>query len=208
MIIAGITVFATSLTTVFGPMISSGLDKLVKGTPKPMNRKNHFIVCGTSVLAISTLIQLQQRNMAVTVLTSSPEEDFPAIEHKAGCKLDLLSGDSTDNHLLRQAGVEHCKAVLALTDDDATNAFIVLSIKDFSPKTKTVLSVNDAKNMNKVKQVKADVVLSPQLFGSEILASVLAGESLDNDKLISLLLSSGHGLFDKEPETMTDTKPV
>lgn len=197
-IVAGITVFATSLTTVFGPIIKGGLDKLVKGNPKPMNRKNHFIVCGTSVLALSTIAQLKHRDMDVTVLTSAPEEDFPAIEQRAGCKLDLLSGDSTDNSLLAQAGVEQCKAVLALTEDDAANAFIVLSVKDFSPETKTVLSVNDAKNMNKVKQVKADVVLSPQLFGSEILASVLSGEPLDNDKLVSLLLTSGHGLFDKQ----------
>nr|WP_283106419.1 voltage-gated potassium channel protein [Shewanella submarina] len=197
-IVAGITVFATSLTTVFGPIIKGGLDKLVKGNPKPMNRKNHFIVCGTSVLALSTIYQLKQRDMQVTVLTSAPEEEFAAIEQRAGCKLDLLSGDSTDNGLLKEAGVEQCKAVLALTEDDAANAFIVLSVKDFSPETKTVLSVNDAKNMNKVKQVKADVVLSPQLFGSEILASVLSGEPLDNDKLVSLLLTSGHGLFDKE----------
>ncbi|MGI2260677.1 voltage-gated potassium channel protein [Shewanella sp. GXUN23E] len=196
-IVAGITVFATSLTTVFGPIIKGGLDKLVKGNPKPMNRKNHFIVCGTSILAISTIAQLKSRGEDVTVLTSSPEEDFPAIEQKTGCKLDILSGDCTDNTLLQTAGIEQCKAILALTNDDALNAFIVLSVKDSSPDTKTVLSVNDAKNMNKVKQVKPDVMLSPQLFGSEILASVLSGEPLDNDKLVSLLLTSGHGLFDK-----------
>ena len=73
----------------------------------------------------------------------------------------------------------------------------MLTAREMNPDLRTVLVVNDAKNMNKIKQVKADVVLSPQLFGSEILACVLNGETLDHDKLNSMLLTSGHGLFDK-----------
>nr|WP_244275950.1 voltage-gated potassium channel protein [Enterovibrio norvegicus] len=199
-IIAGITVFATSVTTVFGPVIRGGLNKLVKGVQKPMNRKNHFIVCGTSVLATSTIAQLKKRGFDVTVLTSEDEEKFPAIEQRIGSKLDILSGDTTDNTLLKEAGAEQCKAVLALTTDDATNAFIVLSVKELSADIKTVIAVNDAKNMNKVKQVKADVLLSPQLFGSVVLASVLSGEPLSHDDLLNMLLTSGDGLFDKSEE--------
>ncbi|WP_429739046.1 voltage-gated potassium channel protein [Enterovibrio makurazakiensis] len=193
-IIAGITVFATSLTTVFGPLIWGGLNKLVKGSPKKMNRKNHYIVCGVSVLATSTIVQLKRRGLDVTVLTSEDEDKFPLIEQKMGMKLDMLSGDCTDDALLKTAGIEQSRAILALTDDDATNAFIVLSVKELNLDIHTVVAVNDAKNMNKVKQVKPDVLLSPQLFGSEILASILSGEAIDNDKLLSMLLRSGQGL--------------
>lgn len=196
-IIAGITVFATSVTTVFGPLIKGGLNKLVKGNQKQMNRKDHYIVCGTSVLAIATTNQLLGRGLNVTILTSKPEDSFPKIQQRINSKMDILSGDYTNDAVLKLAGIEHCRAILALTDDDADNAFIVLSARDLFPATKTVLAVNDAKNMNKVKQVKADVVLSPLLFGSEVLASVMSGEPLDNDRLISMLLNSGHGLFDK-----------
>ncbi|MEC4727520.1 voltage-gated potassium channel protein [Shewanella sp. D64] len=196
-IIAGITVFATSLTTVFGPIIRGGLNKLVKGNQQHMKRNDHFIVCGMSILAVSTITQLKQRGLDVTMIVGRSEEEFPQIEQRIGSKCDIISGDSTDDAVLSKAGLENCRALLALTDDDAANAFIVLSAKELSPEVKTVLAVNDSKNMNRVKQVKADIVLSPQLFGSEILASVLSGEPLDNDKLISMLLTSGHGLFDK-----------
>ena len=197
MIIAGITVFATSLTTVFGPVIRSGIGKLVKGREPAMSRKDHFIVCGTSILAMGTISQLMQRGFDLTVVTVRPEDEFPQIEQKAGQKLDLISGDSTDNTVLDSAGLTDCRALLALTDDDAANAFIVLTAREMNPGLRTVLVVNDAKNMNKIKQVKADVILSPQLFGSEILACVLSGETLDHEKLTSMLLTSGHGLFDK-----------
>ncbi|MEZ8143282.1 voltage-gated potassium channel protein [Enterovibrio sp. FF113] len=203
-IIAGITVFATSLTTVFGPLIWGGLNKLVKGTPKKMNRKNHYIVCGVSVLASSTILQLKQRGLDVTVLTSEDEDKFPMIEQKIGVKLDILSGDCTDNTLLKTAGIGQCHAILALTDDDATNAFIVLSVKELNPDVRTVVAVNDAKNMSKVKQVKADVLLSPQLFGSEILASILSGETIDNEMLLNMLLRSGQGLVKNDVSSDSD----
>lgn len=197
-IIAGITVFATSVTTVFGPLIRGGLNKLVKGNQEHMNRKDHYIICGTSVLAIATANQLLNRGLNVTILTSEPEDNFPKIQQRAGRKLDILSGDCTDDAVLEMVGIEHCRALLALTDDDAINAFIVLTARNLFPSAKTVLAVNDSKNMHKIKQVNADVVLSPLLFGSEILASVMSGEPLDNDKLVSMLLNSGHGLFDKK----------
>ncbi|WP_205690512.1 ion channel, partial [Poseidonibacter lekithochrous] len=43
-IIAGITVFATSLTSVLGPAVQSGYERLTKGKTKKMKRKNHFII--------------------------------------------------------------------------------------------------------------------------------------------------------------------
>ncbi len=197
-IIAGITVFATSVTTVLGPLIRGGLNKLVKGNQRKMKRKDHYIVCGTSVLAIATANQLLARGLSVTILTIEPEENFPIIQQRVSGDVDILSGDSSDNSVLQLAGISQCRALLALTDNDADNAFIVLTAKDFSPSTKTVLAVNDAKNMNKVKQVKADIVLSPLLFGSKVLASMMSGEPLDNDRLVAMLLNSGQGLFDKQ----------
>lgn len=197
-IIAGITVFATSVTTVFGPVIRGGLNKLVKGNQYQMKRKDHFIVCGTSILAINTINQLKQRNQNITIITSKTEDEFNQIAQRLPKELDVLYGDPTDNNTLKSAGVNYCQALLALTNRDADNAFIVLSAKEFSPSIKTVLAVNDSANINKVKQVKPDVVLSPQLFGSEILASVLSGESLDNNKISEILFNSGMGLFDKQ----------
>ena len=194
MIVGGITVFATSLTTVCGSMIRRGIGKLVKRRRRNMVRKEHFIICGTSVLAMGTISQLMQKGLGVTVVTARPEGEFTQLEQKVGFELDLISGDFTDNAILEEAGIVACQALLALSDDDATNAFVVLTAKDMNPGIKTVLVVNDAKNMNKVRQVKADVILSPQLFGSEILASVLSGETLDHKKLSSMLLQSGRGL--------------
>ena len=82
---------------------------------------------------------------------------------------------------------------------------MVLSAKDLSKDVKTVLAVSDSKNLNKIKKVQPDIILSPQLFGSEILARILNGEEIDNNMLVSMLLNSGHGIFsDQDSETNSE----
>ena len=163
-----------------------------------MVRTDHFIICGISALATGTIIQLRQRGLPLTLITTKPPEEVAQLEQRVNGALDVVTGDGTDDSVLHNAGVQHCRAILALSEDDALNAFVVLTAREMNPEIKTVLVVNDAKNIHKVKQVKADVVLSPQLFGSEILASVIVGEDLDHQRLIAMLQTSGHGLFGGE----------
>ncbi len=209
-IISGITVFATSMTSIFGPLIRGGFNKLVKGNNHTMHRKDHFIVCGHSILAINTILQLNQRGQNVTVISNLPEDDIKQLEQRLGDNADVIPGDSNDSSVLKKAGIDRCRAILALSDNDADNAFVVLSAKDMSSDVKTVLAVSDSKNLNKVKMVHPDIILSPQLFGSEILARVLNGEEINNDMLVSMLLNSGHGIFsdNDELETKADSKRI
>ena len=196
------------MTSIFGPLIRGGFNKLVKGNNHTMHRKDHFIVCGHSILAINTILQLNQRGQNVTVISNLPEDDIKQLEQRLGENADVIPGDSNDSSVLKKAGIDRCRAILALSDNDADNAFVVLSAKDMSSDVKTVLAVSDSKNLNKIKMVHPDIILSPQLFGSEILARVLNGEEINNDMLVSMLLNSGHGIFsdNDEQETKADSK--
>ncbi len=132
-----------------------------------------------------------------------PEDDIKQLEQRLGDNADVIPGDSNDSSVLKKAGIDRCRAILALSDNDADNAFVVLSAKDMSSDVKTVLAVSDSKNLNKIKMVHPDIILSPQLFGSEILARVLNGEEINNDMLVSMLLNSGHGIFSDNDEQET-----
>ncbi|WP_232604767.1 NAD-binding protein [Photobacterium carnosum] len=110
----------------------------------------------------------------------------------------MVIGDYSDGAILTQAGVMNAKAVLALSDDDADNAFIVLSAIELASSARTVALVNESKNINKVKSVNPDIVISPQQFASDILARLLNGESIDSDSIVASLLHSVQGLSEKE----------
>ena len=86
-----------------------------------------------------------------------------------------------------KAGAEKAKYILALRDDDAENAFIVLAAKEVEGRdTKTISVVNASKNLQKIKRVQPDMVFSLQTLGSELLVRTLNGEPIDN-KLITAL---------------------
>ncbi len=190
-IVAGITVFATSASSVFGPLITGGLNRLVKGKEKKMHRENHFIIGGLSGLAVNTAKQLIARGQHVTIITNRSVDDIDESQREA---LDLVFGDMNDEAVLLKAGICDAQSALALGENDADNAFFILSVKEIAKDVKTVVVVNDCRNMNKLKKVQPDIVLSLQLFASDILARVLNGETIDNDMLVSLLLNSVQGI--------------
>lgn len=64
----GITVFATSISAIIGPVIGGNLKRLVKGRISHVMRKNHFIIAGATPLALSVYLGLKQRGDALTVI--------------------------------------------------------------------------------------------------------------------------------------------
>jgi Trk K+ transport system NAD-binding subunit len=136
-------------------------------------RKNHIIIAGATPLAQSVYEGLRQRGHNVTVVV--PE----GVPHGYPADTDLIQGDPTDASVLTEAGAAHAEYVLALRDDDAENAFIVLAAKEVAgPGTRTVALANTATHLQKIKSVNPDMVFSLQLLGSEILLRTLSGEPL------------------------------
>ena len=180
-IVFGISVFATSLTVVIGPLVGGNLKKILSGRFTHVIRKNHFIVAGASPLAINVHHELTKRGWPVTVIIASGS-DNPYPE-----EADVVHGDASDNTVLTHAGIEHAKAVLALRADDSENAFIVLAAKEIAPTVRTIASVNDSKHLSKLKRVQPDMIFAPPVVGGELLARTLSGETVDNETVMRLL---------------------
>ena len=63
-----------------------------------------------------------------------------------------------------------------------------MAARELSDKLQTVAVVNDARNMERVKRVRPDVIIAPQVLGGELLAMALSGETVDSNKLMQQLL--------------------
>ncbi len=69
-IILGISIFATSISAIAGPIIGGNLRRLVKGkAPTPM-RKQHIIIAGITPLAQNVYAALRARGHEVTVIVA------------------------------------------------------------------------------------------------------------------------------------------
>ncbi|MBN2856465.1 MAG: NAD-binding protein [Halothiobacillaceae bacterium] len=183
LIILGLLVFATSLTAILGPMMNQQIMKLIQPRKKTMLRKDHIIVVGCNPLARNAAKAIEARGLVVTIIWRSQRPECTEVP------ADLIIGDASDSEILKQAQADTARAILALTDDDSDNAFIILAAKDVNEKIKTVVAVSDAHNMKKIKRVKPDVVLALPLIGAELLAMALSGEEMKVDTLFEQLLT-------------------
>ncbi len=118
-IIAGITVFATSVASIAGPMISNNIKRIVKGRISHVERKNHFIIVGTNSLALNVYKGLRDRGDDVTVVCAvGSQHDFPS-------DADIIEGDPSSVATLKLAGAAKAKYIIVLCNNDADNTFTI-----------------------------------------------------------------------------------
>lgn len=179
--VLGVTVFAASVSALLVPMINRRMEHLLSTRERKMVRSGHYVIVGNSSLARNTYRALTARDNAVTMIL--PEEPNTGTEER-----DVVVGDGSDLDVLRSAGAQDAKAVLALSDDDFENAFVVMAAKELSELLKTVAVVSNGRNMERVKRVHPDVIIAPQVLGGELLAMALSGEAVDGDYLMQQVL--------------------
>jgi len=184
LIILGITVFTASLSAVLLPLAKRYLGRVMGGKESKVVRANHYVIVGGTSLAENTAKALRARGWNVTLIIEGPAtgRDDPS--------LDIVRGDPSGLDTLRQAGADKAHAVLALTDDDSANAFVILAMKELTEKVKTVALVNSARNLASVKRVRPDMVIAPYVVGGELLAMALSGEPLDGDAVARQFLNA------------------
>lgn len=191
-IVLGITIFATSISAVIGPIIRGRLQHLVKDKLSKAMKKNHIIIVGQTALAQSVYAVLHKAGHEVVVITpSDTESSYPE-------NTDKIIGDATDTAVLKQANAAQATYVLALRNDDSENAFIVLAAKEAGgEKTRTVALVNNTIHLNKIKEANPDIILSLQSLAAEILSRLVTNEPITEDIITKLLFP----LDDKKPKT-------
>ncbi len=180
LIVLGLTVFLTSLTAVVGPLVQSRISRIVEPRRKRMKRVNHFIIIGSGPLARNTARELLNRDKAVVMIVDDEGLGYGDAE--------IVVGDATDLDVLRKAGVETANSILALSEDDAENAFVILALRELHTDAKKVAAVSSRKNLERVRRVQPDMILAPNVFGGEVLAMALTEEKLDGEILLKRFL--------------------
>ena len=186
LIVLGLGVFATALPAIAGPLIDKRLMNLLQPRRRgKMKRVSHVIVVGDGPLAQDTARALLARGLLVTsIVAQKPPENEQHTE-------DVVIGDGSDTEILRQADIAKARAVLALSEDDSYNAFVVLAAKEMNPEVRTVAAVSDTRNTGRLARTRPDVLLTLPLLGGELLAMALSGEQIQTDALITQLLKLG-----------------
>ena len=180
-IVLGITIFAISVASIAGPLISNNIQRIVKGRITHMSRKNHYILVGVGSLAQNVYKGLTDRGEHVTVVAA------PGSHHDLPEHADVIEGDPSAASTLKMAGAADAKYIVTLGDSDPENVFTILAAKEVAgDDTQVIALVNETRNMPKVKRVNPTMVLSLPLLGSELLVRTLQGDQINNDLITEM----------------------
>jgi voltage-gated potassium channel len=171
LLVIGLGVFASAIASALGPKISGELNRLFNPKEKTMPPKDHVILVGDGPIARNTAEELKQRGVAfVQVVTTKSGTDATALR--------IVEGDATNDAMLREAGIQDARMVIAAREDDGENAFIALVAKDLNPNVRVMAVASSALSIRRLKLARADLVFSPAAVGSRLLADLAEGNQI------------------------------
>jgi len=119
--------------------------------------RDHYILCGFGRVGEEIARQFKQHDVDFVVVETNPE----AIARGSRRGYFMLIGDATSDEVLREAGIAHAVCLVAASDSDAGNTFIVLTAKALSPDLYVVARASQADSLPRMNRAGAQRVFSP-----------------------------------------------
>lgn len=93
-------------------------------------QRDHVVVCGLSRKGVLLTRAFRERGDVVAVIERDESNDFIAQARGRGAA--VIVGDATDPDVLRRAGVARARTLVAVADDDGTNAEIAVAAQSLT----------------------------------------------------------------------------
>jgi len=118
---------------------------------------DHHIVCGYGRVGRQVVRDLAAARAKFVVVDSNPESR--QLADAAG--VPFIEGDSADDPVLLQAGIERARSLIACADSDSDNVFITLTARELRADIAIVARAGIEDTEKKLKRAGADRVISP-----------------------------------------------
>jgi voltage-gated potassium channel len=174
LIIVGLSVFATVIASAVGPAVSRELDLLFRPQRKKMKPTNHVILTGEGAIACNTARELLARGIPFVRILVHPCE--PLLPEDA-----LVRGNPVEDQILRQAGIDTARLVIAALDTDGENALLSLIAKDLNPSVRVLAVATSAKSMRRLQLAGAEIVFAPAVVGSRLMADLVEEQEIPEE---------------------------
>jgi voltage-gated potassium channel len=190
LILFGVGVAFYILTTLVATVVEGDLG-LALGVRRMRGRiealKDHYILCGFGRVGEEIAREFSDRKISFVIVESVPE----SLERARKKGLLIVEGDAATDATLLEAGVQRARCLLAASDSDAGNTYIVLAAKALNPRLFVVARAGQPISEERVHRAGADRVISPYSIGGRRMAlSALQPLVLD---FIDTLAAGRHG---------------
>src|ERR1051325_256781 len=137
---------------------------------------DHFVVCGAGNAGLSVLNELAATRRPTVVIEADAarakrvEEHFPQIP--------VMVGDSTNDDVLIEAGVQRARGVVICIDDDKDSLVVTVTSRQLNPRARIVARATDERGVERIKHAGADAVIAPSHIGGMRMASEMVRPSV------------------------------
>lgn len=119
--------------------------------------RDHYILCGFGRVGAEIAREFTARGVPFVIVESNPE----VIGRAQADGYVLVEGDATSDIVLRDAGIDRARGLLAASDSDAGNTFIVITAKALRPDLYVVSRAGRTESKPRMLRAGADRAISP-----------------------------------------------
>jgi len=156
---------AAYTVSIIGQMIVEGEIRKLLGRRKMemslKGLKDHYIVCGYGRVGRRVCKEFRIRRVPFVVV----EKDPLAVERIERDGFLFVQGDSTEDSVLSNAGIEKAKGLVSAVANEADTVFIVLSARQLNPNLFITARADSEPAERKIKRAGANKVVSPYKIG-------------------------------------------
>jgi voltage-gated potassium channel len=172
LVIAGLTIIgyagAVIVEAISGGVVSGALaERRRERTIDKLH--DHFIICGYG--RVGRRVAEEFRAAGVPFLVLDFHEDAVAAARED--EVLLVEGDATRDENLRKAGLERAKGLVAASDRDADNLYVVLSARAARPELTIVARASGTDAERKLVLAGADRVVLPYTTAGQVMANLV-----------------------------------
>jgi len=131
--------------------------------------RNHFIICGAGRVGARIIRELQRLEEPFIVIEREQQNVANLIEED----VLVLVRDATLEETLRDAGVEHARALASCLPDDADNVYVVLTARGLNNNLHIVARAVEEQAEPKLIRAGANRVIAPVIIGGQRMLQAL-----------------------------------
>jgi voltage-gated potassium channel len=172
LVVAGLTIIgyagAVIVEAISGGVVSGALAERRK--ERTIERlRDHFIICGYGRVGRRVADEFRAARVPYVVLDF--HEDAVAAAREDGVL--MIEGDATRDENLRRAGLDRARGLVAASDSDSDNLYVVLSARSERPDLTIVARASGADAEHKLALAGADRVVLPYTTAGHVMANLV-----------------------------------
>jgi len=131
---------------------------------------DHVIICGYGRNGEQAALELTDHNHPFVIIE---RRENVILRIQDDPNLLFIQGDATNEEVLRTAGIERAKALIATTPNDADNMFVVLTARSMNPDLTIISRASEIGSDIKLRRAGATNVIMPERMGGQRMARLV-----------------------------------